>query len=327
MTAGHVGLFFQMWNDGIFGNEVDPNGTIFENKAHFTTAKAMLINTADQYPFNGTTEDHTRMHQGWGMPNLQNMYDLRESFYIIDETEILEAFEVVEHTVSVDSDEPFLKVTMTYADPPGNPAVQDQHRINDLTLKVISPSGDEYWGNHGLLDGVWSTTGGSADTKNTVECVYINSPESGGWTIEIHGDEVIDDSHVETSELDADYALVVSPAIAGPYSPTITGPIEGEVGEEYEFTFVTTDPLGSDIEYWIDWGDGTVEEWMGPYESGEEVMAKHSWYEKGDYSIRVKARNDQNAEGGWSKPLIITIHAPILEIIDKRWIIQNKHKN
>jgi len=146
ITAGHVGLFFQMWSDGIFGNDVDPNGTVFENRAHMTTAKAMLINTAYQYPFNGTTEDKTRMHQGWGMPNVETLYDLREKIYVIDETDVLEPFQMTEHYVTVDTGGPFLKVTMTYADPPGNPAVQTQHRINDLTLKVVSPTGTEYWG-------------------------------------------------------------------------------------------------------------------------------------------------------------------------------------
>ncbi len=28
-----------------------------------------------------------------------------------------------------------------------------QHRINDLSLKVTSPSGTVYWGNNGLTDG------------------------------------------------------------------------------------------------------------------------------------------------------------------------------
>ena len=63
MTAGHFGLFFEMWDDGIFGNPVDPYGSVFENKAHFSTAKAMMINTAEQYPFSGTSHDKTRMHR------------------------------------------------------------------------------------------------------------------------------------------------------------------------------------------------------------------------------------------------------------------------
>jgi hypothetical protein len=198
-----------MWSDGIFGNEVNPNGTVFENKAHMATAKAMLIASADQYPFTGLSHDKTRMHQGWGMPNLQTLYDMREKIYVIDETDVLVPFEVASHSVSVSEGEPQLKIVLTYADPAGNPAVQTQHRINDLTLKVRSPSQTVYWGNNGLLTGVWSTAGGSADTKNTVECVFVQNPEPGTWTVEVQANEIIQDSHVETPQLDADYALVV----------------------------------------------------------------------------------------------------------------------
>jgi hypothetical protein len=314
MTAGHFGLFFEMWDDGIFGNEVDPNGTVFENKAHFSTAKAMIINTAEQYPFTGTSHDKTRMHQGWGMPNLTSMYDLREKFYIVDETDILEPFEVSTHTVYVEAGEPFLKATMHYPDTPGNPAVQTQHRINDLTLKVISPCGEEYWGNHGLLESVWSTTGGSADDKNTVECVFIEDPEEGSWKIEIHADEVIEDTHVETTELDADYALVVSPVLAGPEPPIIDGPTEVIIGEENDFTIRAIDPAGYDLYYYINWGDGTYEEWIGPYPSNETITASHAWTKGGDFAITAKVKNSQGSEGGWSMPHYVTVLAPELDI-------------
>ncbi len=314
IIAGHVGLFFQMWSDGIFGNEVNPSGTVFENKAHMTTAKAMLINTAEQYDFSGPSHDKTRMHQGWGMPNLQNMYDLRDKFYIIDESEIIEPFEVIQHGVAVEAGEPSFKVTMTYADPPGNPAVQTQHRINDLTLKVISPSGGTYWGNNGLDDGIWSTTGGAPDTKNTVECVFVENPEQGSWIIEVSADEIIQDSHVETTELDADYALVVSPALSGPFPPEINGPAEGAIGRENEFTIVTTDPENFDLYYYIYWGDGTYDDWFGPYASGEEVTVSHAWFEKGNFSIRAKAKSSLGVQSSWSDPFLFSIFAPQIKI-------------
>ena len=314
MIAGHVGLFFQMWDEGIFGNNVNPNGSVFENKAHFTTAKAMLINTAEQYEFTGTNHDKNRMHQGWGMPNLKNMYDICDNVYVIDETDILKPFEKGLHNVFVDSETPALKITMTYADPPGNPAVQTQHRINDLTLKVISPSGTVFWGNYGLLEGIWSKPGGDPDTKNTVECVYIENPEPGPWIIEISADELIEDSHVETPELDADYALVISPVLSGPNSPQIKGPTEGNIGVNYEFTFVSTDVEKMDVYYYIDWDDGTYTEWSGPYPSGEEVNISHTWLEKDNHSIKVKAKNSFGIESSWSEPHIINIIAPELKI-------------
>lgn len=314
MTAGHFGLFFEMWDGGIFGNPVDPEGSVFENKAHFSTAKAMMINTAEQYPFSGTSDDKTRMHQGWGMPNLTKMYDSREKFYIVDETDILEPLDVATHIVYVEEGEPELKVTMHYPDTPGNPAVQTQHRINDLTLKVISPCGDEYWGNHGLLTEVWSSTGGSADDKNTVECVFIENPEHGAWTIEIYADEIIEDTHVETTELDADYALVVRPVLAGPLPPEIDGPTDLDIGVEYDFTFRSEDPGDEDLYYYIDWGDGTYEEWIGPYTSNETITVSHAWFEGGFLSIKAKAKNAIGSEGGWSVPHDITILAPNLEV-------------
>lgn len=314
MTAGHVGLFFQMWDDGIFGNDIDPEGSVFENRAHMTTAKAALINTADQYSFSGTNHDKTRMHQGWGMPNLKNLYDSRDNMYIIDESDVLSAFDVSDHIVSVEEDTPALKVTMTYADPPGNPAVQSQHRINDLTLKVISPSGHEYYGNNGLIESTWSSIGGSPDTKNTVECVFIENPQSGAWSIEISADEIIEDSHAETPEMDADYSLVVSPVLSGPEQPIITGPSEGDIGIEYEFTFKSSDPEGADIYYYIDWGDGTADEWVGPHTSGEEIKVSHTWMTGGNLTIKAKAKNTYGIEGIWSEPFPIIINAPELEV-------------
>ena len=219
--AGHFGLFFEMWDAGIFGNTVNPTGSVFENRCHSTTAKAMIIASAYQYDFTGTTHDKTRTHQGWGMPDLQNLYNMREKIYFVDETDVLNPFGVGTHTVTVDPGEPELKIAMVYLDPAGNPAVQTQHRINDLTLKVISPSSVVYWGNNNLYVSPYSTAGGVADTKNTEECVFLQNPESGEWTIEIHADEIIQDGHVETTELDADYALVVS-GVTGGTPPNIT---------------------------------------------------------------------------------------------------------
>jgi len=86
-----------------------------------------------------------------------------------------------------------------------------------------------------------------------------------------------------------------------PAAPTINGPSKGKAGEEYEYTFVTTDPEGHDVYYWIEWGDGIVEEddWIGPYASGEEVTRVHTWDEDGTYMIRTKAKDIFDAESDW----------------------------
>jgi hypothetical protein len=84
------------------------------------------------------------------------------------------------------------------------------HRINDLSLRVTAPNGTIYWGNNGLLSGNWSTAGGSANTIDTVENVFVQNPAAGTWTVDIIASQINEDSHVETPTVDADFALVVS---------------------------------------------------------------------------------------------------------------------
>ncbi len=207
--AGHFGLFFQMWSEGIFENPVAPGGTVFENRPHQATARAFLINSANPYPFSGVSHDLTRAHQGWGIPSVANIYNRRETTFWVNETELLAAFETFSHPVVVIPGEPMVRFTLVYSDPPGSPAAM-QARINDLTLKVTSPAGEVYWGNHGLMEGNWSTPGGEPNTVDTVENVFIAAPEPGYWLVEVIASEVNEDGHVETPELDADFALVVS---------------------------------------------------------------------------------------------------------------------
>ncbi len=212
IICGHFGLFYQMWADGIFGNTILGEIGVFGNRSHASTARAMMINTADQYDWTvpGNT-DLTRFRQGWGMPNVRNMYEIRDNVFVIDESRVLAPLEVATYQVPVAAGRPAFKATMVYADRPGNPAVQTQHRVNDLDLKVISPSGTIYSGNGGLVTSLWSAPNTAPDTKNTEENVFVQNPEAGLWTIEVRATEVIQDGHVETPEIDADFALVVTP--------------------------------------------------------------------------------------------------------------------
>ena len=61
----------------------------------------------------------------------------------------------------------------------------------------------------------------------------------------------------------------------------------------------STDPEGDDLFYYIDWGDGSVEDWFGQYESGEEVKVSHRWDEEGTYAVRVKAKDIYGVESDW----------------------------
>ena len=92
-----------------------------------------------------------------------------------------------------------------------------------------------------------------------------------------------------------------------PYKPSINGPYSGKISTKYNYTFVTTDFDGDDVYYYIDWGDGNLEEWMGPYKSGEQVKVSHVWSKIGEYYIKAKAKDEHDTESIWSDPLSMNI--------------------
>jgi len=84
------------------------------------------------------------------------------------------------------------------------------------------------------------------------------------------------------------YRIQFNPPGFYPVSPDIIGDIYGLVEIEYEYSFVSTDPDGDDVYYYIDWGDGNIEE-TAFYPSGEEVIRTHAWSEEGTYTIGALA--------------------------------------
>ncbi len=92
-----------------------------------------------------------------------------------------------------------------------------------------------------------------------------------------------------------------------PYPPSIEGPTIGAEEIEYDYTFLTTDPEGEDVYYFIDWGDGTFSDWIGPYSSGEEISVSHMWSSPGEYEVRAKARDIYNYQSQRSDVLLVTI--------------------
>ena len=96
-----------------------------------------------------------------------------------------------------------------------------------------------------------------------------------------------------------------------PFKPeTPNGITNGIIGEEYYYTTSTTDINGDNIFYYWNWGDGTNSGWIGPYLSGEVINISHSWDKKGDYSITVKAKDENDLESEWSDPLSISMPKP-----------------
>ena len=84
-----------------------------------------------------------------------------------------------------------------------------------------------------------------------------------------------------------------------PNKPTIDGPNSGKTGIIYDFDFNDcVDPDGDDMTYYVEWGDGVVDE--GFVESGGAFTLSHKWDRKGDYQIKAKLIDDHGAESGWA---------------------------
>jgi hypothetical protein len=77
-------------------------------------------------------------------------------------------------------------------------------------------------------------------------------------------------------------------------------------------TLNAMDPEGDDVFYMIDWGDGTTTQWLGPYQSGTEIVFNHTWSQPGDYTVRARAKDVWNAASDWTDPLLI--HIPYYEL-------------
>jgi hypothetical protein len=87
-----------------------------------------------------------------------------------------------------------------------------------------------------------------------------------------------------------------------PSAPTIDGPINGEAGKAYPYTFTSIDPDGDDVSYFIRWGDGEETDWTTFQASGlPGYIESHSWETQGTYIIQVKAKDIYDVESDWAE--------------------------
>ncbi len=216
ITAGCFGLLSQMWHEGVWSG-FGGGASVFSDRPRSTTAKAMMINTAYRYPL--TQGGLVRAKQGWGMPALDALYNIRAKTVIVNEPTPLLQNETATYHFNVGAGEPQVAFTMVYPDPKGNPAAA-QTRINDLTLRVTDPNGVQYWGNVGLNLSNVSAPGGVPNTVDTVENVFVANPAAGDWTAEVMATSIVQDGYLPTAAVnDAVFSLVatgVAPGIAPP---------------------------------------------------------------------------------------------------------------
>jgi len=178
-TAGMALNVRQYFRDGFYpqgeagGDPLSPSAAL---------VKAVLISSSDDMG----SANIPNNDEGWGRIMLDNsLYfdgDLRE---LMVETPAagLETGASWELDVDVDDYEP-LYITLVWTDYPGSSG-GGVALVNDLDLIVTSPSGAEYKGN--VFSSGYSIVGGAHDHRNVEECVRIQTPQLGSYTVRVSG--------------------------------------------------------------------------------------------------------------------------------------------
>lgn len=171
--------------------------------------KAVLVNGSED-DIDGCTIPSN--DAGWGRLNLDEALYFPgdgKRLAIVDETAGILTGETVSYEVTVASSGEPLEVVLVWTDYPSTPAAST-NLVNDLDLTVTG-GGNSYKGN--VFSGGFSINGGERDSLNVEECVLVNGPATGVWTIEVTGGAVPFGPQpyaiVVTADLDANIASVV----------------------------------------------------------------------------------------------------------------------
>ncbi|MDQ2784105.1 MAG: S8 family serine peptidase, partial [Chloroflexota bacterium] len=143
--------------------------------------KALILN-APRY-LTGVSANDTlpSPNQGWGDANLGALFDPMVHRYVADQTTTFtttgETF--VKNGTVTDPGKPF-RVSLVWTDAPGS--TTGGALVNDLDLEV-TVGGQVYKGN--VLSGAMSVPGGTADSVNNVENVFLPTTTSGPFTVKV----------------------------------------------------------------------------------------------------------------------------------------------
>jgi hypothetical protein len=187
-----------------------------------------------------------------------------------------------------------------------------------------------YFGSSVSLDGDYALIGadGDDDNGNNAGSVYIFKCDGVTWSRHVKllaPDGIKGDLFGRSVAIDGDNAIIGAVGADGnesgsgsayvyknisefqsPSIPLINGPISGKIRVKYTFLISAIDPYDDDVYYYIDWGDNTTNDWLGLYDSGEEIRVSHRWLKQGNFEVRVKAKNTIGAVSDWGT-LTVTI--------------------
>jgi len=157
----------------------------------------------------------------------------------------------------------------------------------------------------------WYAWGGNNDSESCLDgCAWFSYDEGDTWTNEssISSSQNPESSFSKPASTQADEYITWDTCFKTygrnsipPDAPKINGPRTVRYNESQTYIFTTTDPDGDDVYYQILWGDGTSEEWIGPYYSDEIITVDHAWEEQGLFIIASRAMDEYGYIGNWTE--------------------------
>lgn len=230
--SGMAALFTQWWNATRFGDRPSP-----------ALVKAAIINTGQDMNGNLSGTPIPNGNEGWGRGNMKFMLNTGVGMkYIDEEVALTNTGENYPLTGTVaDSTKP-VRVTLVWTDPPG---VADPALVNNLDL-TVTIGGNAYKGN--VLSGGVSVTGGSADTVNNVENVFLPAgiPAGTPFSITVTATALNGDGIISNGDFtDQNYAIVAYnySTQAAPSFFTVSGRVTSSSGRGIPLAKVRiTDP-------------------------------------------------------------------------------------
>jgi hypothetical protein len=142
-----------------------------------------------------------------------------------------------------------------------------------------------------LVDYYWDFGDGETGNGLTTSHTYN---ETGVFTLTLNVTDI------KNNKASASSKVWVQESNSGPNTPTINGQNSGNFWKKYKYNISSTDPDSNELLYYVDWGDGKKEEWIGPFASGEEITLSHLWVSTGNFNVKVKVKDPFNVESNWA---------------------------
>ena len=269
----------------------------YSHNASAALVKATLINSAvdllDENNDGANDNDFPipNVHEGWGRVNLTGATG--GSYQFLDEATGLATGGSASYQYSIaTAGQPF-KVSLVWSDFPSTEAAA-LNLVNDLDMVVTAPGGAQYRGN--VFSGGWSQTGGSADRRNNVENVYVQSAAAGTWTVAVTGFNVPNGPQPYALVVDGSFGAVDNPPAVNIINPASGITVFGTVLVQVDATD-DIDPAGTlTVEWNVDggaWQAAIFNAGTGYYEANWDTTT----FGDGSHAINARATDSASNIG------------------------------